>query len=310
MPRVHVGWPRCGPRYRLTARRAQCGILPFGMAKTFVHGSVGPHDAAGQYDKARRFYLYVVDAGKELDDLVAQAESNLADARVKRPDLVAAAEESLAQAKSVRERVQKVKVETMGVYVQLVGNLIEGLKSHRAAVAGGPSEQAGALDQWDLDFERLQERFGKLYGPFYDMVPGGDPKPLDPKGWTSASWNDYYTRVAGPLLLWQDAKECDEHWDVEGVPPCRGPDYLLAWSLGNQLSVATESDIAYLDPLAAAVEQFVANVADTVKNIVEATAEGLVKIVTAAGRGAARGFGVGPLLLIGGGLLFLATRKK
>lgn len=283
------------------------------MTKTFVPGSVGPHDAAGQYANAREFYVYVNDAGKDLDALVARAEENLADARVKRPDLIPAAEESLAQAKAVRERVRKIEVQTMGVYVQLVGNLIEGLKSHRAAVAGGPSEEAGALDQWDLDFDRLQERFRKLYGPFYDVEPGGDPKELDPKGWTSASWDDYYVRVAGPLLLWRTAKECADNWDAKGVPPippCQGADYLLAWSLANQLSVATDSDIAYLDPVGAAVEQFFMKTAQIVKDAVEGIAKGLVDVVAAAAKGAAKGLGIGPILLLGGGLLFLATRKK
>lgn len=262
------------------------------MPQKFVPGSVGVHDAAGQYDQARRFYLHVAAVEGELDQLVATAETNLAKAEVSRPELVSDAEKSVEQAKDAQATVRSIKVKTMIVYVTLMGDFIKSIESTRKNLEGTAVESSGALDQFDLDLSRLKERYQKLYLPLVEKAP-----PVSE--WTPQLWDKFYTHVSGPVLLWENGKTCEENWKAMGVTPCRGPDYLLTWSLANQSDIAAgvqiQAELEY-----AKAWKYIADTSEILSDLVESVVTGLVTIVAKAVK-QATGFGLGSVLLIGGG---------
>lgn len=275
------------------------------MAKEFVLGSVGIHDAAGLYQQAWDFYAYLLRSEKEADDVLVRANTQLKLALETKPGLVHHAEHVQEQALEISQRIREIRVQTLGVYVQTIGTTLEIVQSARAALQGQPIEEE--LGQFDLDLERIQERYDKMYAPFYDGL-----KLSEVREWGTVEWATFQFEIAGPVLLWKTISECASKWATPGVSPCHGPDYLRAWVLANQTGVALESDVHALEAVSESVYNFFQGTITFIVKTITDAAEGLVLVAGAAVRGATKGLGGWlPILFIGGVVAIVVnTRKK
>ena len=282
------------------------------MAKEFVLGSVGVHDAAGIYQQAWDFYAYLLKAERESDGLLGEINAQLEKAHKEQPDLVPEVDALRLKALEMSYRIREIRVQTMGVFVVTIGSILELVQGARDLVTG--VEMALVLAQFDLDLDRAQQRYNEIYAPFYRLDKGEKMSMPDVRNWGALDWAIFEVKIAGPVLLWKTISECKTRWMVPGVPPCHGPDYLLAWILANQSGVMLESHAHALDAIAHSVHEFFKGATKTIVKLIVDTAVGLAKIagqvVTGVAAGVAKGLGGFFPILLGVGAVFLAMNKE
>ena len=101
------------------------------MAKTFVPGSVGVHDAAGAYQESRDFYAYLVTSEGEADALLVSANKQLTIALESKPELVQHATDVQETALEMSFRIRELRVQALGAYAKTIGELLGSVQKAR-----------------------------------------------------------------------------------------------------------------------------------------------------------------------------------
>ena len=152
---------------------------------------------------------------------------------------VGLSEDNLAAAKVLRENAGQARADIGWTLIGIVGRVTNAVKQRREHIDIG--EQG--LVEFDNDLAQINARYKYVYRRFFEELAGEVPEgyasapPPDATGWDEADFAVLEERIINPILYWSLA-ECRDNWpdDLEGVPPCEGPDMLTAWSLANQVS--------------------------------------------------------------------------
>ena len=152
---------------------------------------------------------------------------------------VGVSEDNLAAAEVLRENAGQARADIGWTLIGIVGRVITEVKNRRARIDIGEQGLVG----FDNDLAQISARYKYLYRRFFEELAGETPDGYataptpDATGWDEDDFAVLEERIINPILYWS-LVECRDNWpdDLEGVPPCEGPDMLTAWSLTNQVS--------------------------------------------------------------------------
>ncbi|MCR9165540.1 MAG: hypothetical protein ACE37F_00805 [Nannocystaceae bacterium] len=98
------------------------------------------------------------------------------------------------------------------------------------------------LGQLDRDLAGLRARYGGVYGRWV-------PSEMDPPAqWDAETWEDFEESLEGPVLTWS-IEDCRARWGLPFLPPCQGPDLLLAVQTVNGIAEAQAAELDMKNPL-------------------------------------------------------------
>ena len=137
--------------------------------------------------------------------------------------------------------------------------------------------------------------------------------------WDEQDWAKFDDMGSNPIYFW-NIRECEENWSVHGVPPCEGPDYLMAMSLVNQVMEAWKNQILMKQdfPIISFADEVLGGYLEEFHEIVQSMeklleqAKSIMRNVITVVEETSKALASTPgLILLAGGVgIFLLTRKR
>lgn len=249
------------------------------------------------FAETKNAYVSMMRSQGEADEMTVRAETMMdqvrqmvadpalaAESRAEAEALLAEAEVKLGEIQAQDRKIAQERVVVLMRTVNSMGSTIARLRGYRETIVlVDPAD-------FDLRFDGLQARYDEVYRPLFPVGPGGIITVPDVAAMTKEDWQRLHTHAEGPLLLW-DIAECREKWPIgaAAVPACKGPDFLEALSMVNQIHEALLTQIELREdfPLLSFFDDvlggFVTWIAEAVQGV-RATYEEFVRLVKAIGK--------------------------